>query len=97
MPIYEYRREDGSTFEIEQKITDDPLETCPETEQPVTRLISGGSFHLKGSGFYETDYVRNNDDERGENGSAEASDDAASSESNGSAESAAASSSGADS
>jgi putative FmdB family regulatory protein len=61
MPTYEYRREDGSTFEVFQKITDDPLEECPDTGQPVKRVISGGQRPIfKGSGFYETDYVKNN-------------------------------------
>lgn len=59
MPTYEYRREDGSTFEVFQKITDDPLEVCPETGQPVERVISGGQPPIfKGSGFYETDYKK---------------------------------------
>lgn len=59
MPTYVYRREDGTKFEIKQRITDDPLETCPETGQPVTRIISGSAgLIFKGSGFYETDYKR---------------------------------------
>ncbi|NBB73445.1 MAG: zinc ribbon domain-containing protein [Bacteroidetes bacterium] len=57
MPTYEYRREDGTTFEIQQRITDDPLETCPDTGQKVERLISGGSgLIFKGDGFYVNDY-----------------------------------------
>lgn len=57
MPTYEYRREDGTTFEIQQRITDDPLETCPDTGQPVERIISGGSgLIFKGEGFYVNDY-----------------------------------------
>ena len=57
MPTYEYRREDGTTFEIQQRITDDPLETCPETGQKVERMISGGSgLIFKGEGFYVNDY-----------------------------------------
>ena len=56
MPTYEYEREDGTRFEISQKITEDALEVCPETGQKVKRLISGGNFHLKGSGWYKTDY-----------------------------------------
>lgn len=60
MPTYVYRREDGTKFEIKQSITADPLETCPETGQPVTRIISGSAgLIFKGSGFYETDYKRN--------------------------------------
>ena len=59
MPTYVYRREDGSTFEIDQRITEDPLETCPTTGQPVTRVITGGTgLIFKGSGFYLTDYAR---------------------------------------
>jgi putative FmdB family regulatory protein len=42
MPTYVYRREDGTTFETRQSITDEPLDTCPETGQSVERLISGG-------------------------------------------------------
>ena len=57
MPTYLYEREDGTRFEIEQKITEDPLEKCPETGQTVKRLISGGSFQLKGTGWYKTDYA----------------------------------------
>jgi putative FmdB family regulatory protein len=57
MPTYEYKREDGSTFEYQQGINDDPLETCPETGQKVKRIISGGGGVVyKGDGFYVTDY-----------------------------------------
>lgn len=65
MPTYVYRREDGTTFEIEQRITDDPLDTCPETGQPVERVITGGTgLIFKGSGFYLTDYARGNGNEK---------------------------------
>ncbi|MEX0601382.1 MAG: FmdB family zinc ribbon protein [Rhodothermales bacterium] len=61
MPTYVYRREDGSTFEIDQRITEDALETCPETGQKVERIITGSAgLIFKGSGFYLTDYARNN-------------------------------------
>lgn len=57
MPTYRYRREDGSTFTVRQSITDDPLEECPETGQPVERLIDGGaSIQFRGDGFHQTDY-----------------------------------------
>lgn len=56
MPIYEYQREDGTVFEYRQKISDDPLESCPETGQKVKKLISRTSFRLEGSGWYQTDY-----------------------------------------
>lgn len=41
MPTYVYRREDGTTFETRQQITDEALDTCPETGQPVERIIAG--------------------------------------------------------
>ncbi|MCB0359469.1 MAG: hypothetical protein KDD44_07525 [Bdellovibrionales bacterium] len=59
MPTYEYEREDGSRFEYFQKITDDALTVCPTTGQKVKRLVSAAAFHLKGSGWYKTDYGSN--------------------------------------
>ena len=57
MPTYEYRREDGSTFEVFQGINEEPLEVCPTTGQKVERVISGGAGVVyKGNGFYITDY-----------------------------------------
>lgn len=57
MPTYEYKREDGTTFEIRQSINDDPLEKCPDTGQKVKRVISGGGGVVyKGDGWYVTDY-----------------------------------------
>lgn len=59
MPTYLYKREDNSTFEIEQRITEPALTMCPTTGKSVQRLISKGTgLVFKGSGFYQTDYVR---------------------------------------
>ena len=58
MPIYEYRCERCGVFEEIQRITDQPLERCPQCGRKVRRLISSTSFHLKGSGWYVTDYAR---------------------------------------
>ncbi|MFT5142356.1 MAG: putative FmdB family regulatory protein [Rhodothermales bacterium] len=59
MPTYSYRREDGTTFDITQRITEDALATCPTTGQPVKRMITGGAgLVFKGTGFYQTDYAR---------------------------------------
>lgn len=55
MPMYEYRREDGTTFEIRQKFSDDPLEVDPKTGQKVQRIIQAAGIMFKGSGFYVTD------------------------------------------
>jgi putative FmdB family regulatory protein len=56
MPIYEYRRPDGSTFEIEQRMTDDALTEDPETGVPVERVLHPVAIHFKGKGFHNTDY-----------------------------------------
>ena len=56
MPIYEYRRADGTTFEVLQSFSDDALKTDPETGQPVERVFHAPAVHFKGSGFYNTDY-----------------------------------------
>lgn len=56
MPIYEYRREDGTTFEVLQKFSDDPLTEDPETGQPVQRVLHAPAIHFKGKGFHNTDY-----------------------------------------
>lgn len=56
MPIYEYRREDGTTFEVMQSITEDALTTCPTTGQKVTKVLHSPAIHFKGSGFHNTDY-----------------------------------------
>jgi putative FmdB family regulatory protein len=56
MPIYEYRCENGHTFEVMQRITDDPVATCTECGAPVQRVFHPVAVHFKGSGFYNTDY-----------------------------------------
>ena len=57
MPTYVYRREDGSTFEAKQRITEDPLDTCPETGQDVERIITDNpGVIFKGEGFHVNDY-----------------------------------------
>ena len=58
MPIYEYRCNNCGQFEIVQKITERALKRCPTCQSKVTKLISNTSFHLKGSGWYVTDYAR---------------------------------------
>jgi putative FmdB family regulatory protein len=59
MPIYEYRCEEGHTFEVLQRMTDDPLTVCPEHGKPVQRVFHPVAVHFKGSGFYNTDYGKN--------------------------------------
>ena len=59
MPIYEYRCEEGHTFEVLQRMTDDPLTACPDHGKPVQRVFHPIAVHFKGSGFYNTDYGKN--------------------------------------
>lgn len=59
MPIYEYSCKKCGDFEITQRMTEDPLKKCPTCGSKVTKLISQSAFHLKGSGWYVTDYAKN--------------------------------------
>jgi len=56
MPIYEYRCEQGHTFEVMQRMSDDPVQICETCEAPVSRVFHPVAVHFKGSGFYNTDY-----------------------------------------
>lgn len=56
MAVYEYQCPKCGVVEISQRITDDPLARCPECRSKVTKLISKSSFHLRGNGWYATDY-----------------------------------------
>jgi putative FmdB family regulatory protein len=60
MPIYEYRRPDGTTFEIQQSFSDDALTVDPDTGVPVERVLHAPAVHFKGKGFYNTDYGTRN-------------------------------------
>jgi len=58
MPIYEYECIDcGRVEEALQKFSDEPLTTCSHCSGTLQKLISQSSFHLKGSGWYVTDYA----------------------------------------
>ena len=56
MPIYEYRCNEGHTFEVMQRMSDDPVASCQTCEAPVQRVFHPVAVHFKGSGFYNTDY-----------------------------------------
>ena len=62
MPIYEYAcKECGHTLDALQKVADAPLTECPECGKPaLRRLISAPRFRLKGEGWYETDFKKEN-------------------------------------
>lgn len=58
MPIYEYQCEKcGQVDEVFQKISEKPISRCRHCSGKVHKLVSQSSFHLKGSGWYVTDYA----------------------------------------
>jgi putative FmdB family regulatory protein len=56
MPTYEYRCKKGHTFEVVQRMIDDPVEVCPRCGAEVQRVFHPIAVHFKGKGFYNTDY-----------------------------------------
>ena len=80
MPTYEYRCEDGHTFEVIQRMVEDPIDICEVCGKPVQRVFHPVAVHFKGSGFYNTDYGKK---QRGGGGgdSSASSDDTSKSES----------------
>jgi putative FmdB family regulatory protein len=70
MPTYEYECEScGHFFEEFQKMTDEPVKECPVCGGKVRRVISGGSGVIyKGSGFYATDYKKDQGGQAGQGG-----------------------------
>jgi len=62
MPIYAYAcRNCGYTMDALQKMSDDVLVDCPQCGQPeLKRQLSAPRFRLKGSGWYETDFKKDN-------------------------------------
>lgn len=70
MPLYEYQCEAcGHRFEVIQKFSDAPLETCPKCTGVVRKLLSSPAIQFKGSGWYITDYARAGKSEGGSAGS----------------------------
>ncbi len=62
MPLYEYDCPECGRFEILQKVSDNILKLCPNClekgiKSKVTRVVSAAAFHLKGTGWYKTDYA----------------------------------------
>jgi putative FmdB family regulatory protein len=69
VPIYEYEcSECAKVFEIFQKISEDPLTECPACKGAMQKIISPCAFHLKGTGWYATDYKKPIDSANGKNG-----------------------------
>jgi putative FmdB family regulatory protein len=86
MPIYEYRCDNGHTFEVMQRMTDDPVSVCTTCDAPVQRVFHPVAVHFKGKGFYNTDYGtrrRNREQERAGGGEKAGADSGSSSSSEG--------------
>ena len=75
MPVYTYRRDDGTTFEIQQRFSDEPLTVDPTTGQKVVRIVSAPSIIFKGSGFYATDHKKGSTSASSRSSTSEKSDD----------------------
>jgi putative FmdB family regulatory protein len=61
MPLYEYKCQScGKTFELIQKFSDEPLTTHSECGGVLEKGITAPAFHLKGTGWYATDYGKGN-------------------------------------
>ena len=59
MPIYEYRCDAcGNTFEVMQKFSETPIETCELCGGSLRKVLFPVAIHFKGSGFYTTDYAK---------------------------------------
>lgn len=57
MPLYDYKcTKCGHIFEVQQKISEEPLKYCPICKGTIKRLISPAGIIFKGSGFHVTDY-----------------------------------------
>jgi putative FmdB family regulatory protein len=57
MPTYEYRcRDCGHSFDIVQKMSDEPLTHCPECGGDLRKVFAPPAISFKGSGFYATDH-----------------------------------------
>ena len=61
MAIYGYRcTKCGHQFEVYQKMSDEPVQTCPKCEGKVTKMLYPTGVVFKGSGYYSTDYKGSN-------------------------------------
>jgi putative FmdB family regulatory protein len=78
MPTYEYRCTNGHTFEVIQRMADDPVETCEVCGAPVERVFHPVAVHFKGSGFYTTDYKSKSKSSSGKDGDSSSSSDSGS-------------------
>ncbi len=84
MPIYEYRCDNGHTFEMTQSMSEDALDECTACGAPARRILFAPAVHFKGSGFYTTDYARKGSAAKPVNGSESSKSDGGGADSKGS-------------
>lgn len=69
MPIYEYScLKCGHHLEVMQKMSDQPLNKCPECKGKLEKQFSQTSFQLKGAGWYVSDYSNRGKVEKADKG-----------------------------
>lgn len=62
MPVYEYEcKACEKVFEVQQKMAEEPLSSCPDCQGSVSKLMSMSSFQLKGGGWYADGYASKSD------------------------------------
>jgi putative FmdB family regulatory protein len=72
MPLYEYQCDSCQhRFEVIQKFSDAPADTCPKCSGAVKRLLSSPAIQFKGSGWYITDYAKKSGTDSGKSGKTE--------------------------
>lgn len=90
MPLYEYECDScGHRFEVIQKFSDAPIDTCPKCGKTVHKLISSPAIQFKGTGWYITDYAKKDSTSATKAGSAKEGSTSSSESSTSSSESAA--------
>lgn len=55
-PVYIYKGESGKTFELFQRMSEEPLQKHPSTGETIARVYTAPAIKFKGAGFYTTDY-----------------------------------------
>jgi putative FmdB family regulatory protein len=81
VPLYEYQCPKCGLFELIRKFSDDPVTECPTCGSPVQKQASAPAFHLKGTGWYVTDYAKKGSGESGSKAGKAKSEEAKSGES----------------
>ena len=79
MPFYEYRCVEGHTFEVTQRMSDEPLTTCQVCGADASRVLFAPAIHFKGTGFHNTDYGSRRRGTGGEDASTSSTSDASTS------------------